>query len=76
MVVHECDQWRKNCFNDSKGFQTKQQRELVKAAKRNNKKEERGIVKKQVVGLRKMNCSNFLKGKETNLTLHQQLKSG
>ena len=50
-LVDECDQWRKNHFNDSEGFQTKQQRELVKAAKRNDKKEERGIVKKQVVGL-------------------------
>ena len=50
-LVDECDQWRKNCFNDSGGFQRKQQRELVNAAKRNNKKEEKGIVKNQVVGL-------------------------
>ena len=51
LMIHQQLKSSENCFNDRKGFQRKQQREMIKAAKRNNKKEERGIVKNQVVGL-------------------------
>ena len=49
---------------------------MIKAAKRNNKKEERRIVKNQVAGQQKTTCSIFLNGKGTNLMIHEQLKSG
>ena len=65
-----------NHFNDRKGFQRKQQRDMIKAAKRNNKKEERGITKNQAVGLQKIACGTFLNEKGMNLMIHEQLKSG
>ena len=50
-MIHQRLKSGENHFNDRKGFQRKQQREMIKAAKRNDKKEERGIIKNQVVGL-------------------------
>ena len=75
-MIHEQLKSGENCFNDRKGFQRKQQRDMIKAAKRNDKKEARGIIENQVVGLQKSDCSNFSNGKGTSLMIHEQLKSG
>ena len=69
-MIHQWLKHGKNCFDDRKGFQRKQQRDMIKAAKRNDKKEERGIIKNQAVGSQKINCSIFFNGKGTNLMIH------